>query len=59
MKGEFIPIDIGDASGMNLMNIKTKKFERKIISFFPDLEKKLGGDPMPSNTNYGLISEYF
>jgi xylulokinase len=57
--GNNSPIDYGDGAGMNLMNIKTMKWDDKALNATaPDLLNKL--PPLsPSYTILGNISEYF
>lgn len=47
-------------SGMNLMNIRTKKWESDLIQMAggPELELKLGLEPVPTKTEVGLVSRY-
>jgi xylulokinase len=57
--GKNSPIDHGDGAGMNLMNIKTKQWDKRAMeATAPDLLKKL--PPLsPSYKVIGTISNYF
>lgn len=58
-RGAYCSIDESDGSGMNLMNIKTRKWEESLINACSaDLADKLG-DPVPSITVQGPISNYY
>eukprot|EP01119_Soliformovum_irregulare_P022612 TRINITY_DN7786_c0_g1_i2.p1 TRINITY_DN7786_c0_g1~~TRINITY_DN7786_c0_g1_i2.p1 ORF type:complete len:530 (-),score=144.35 TRINITY_DN7786_c0_g1_i2:80-1450(-) len=59
LAGSFVGIDFGDASGMNLMDIRKRKWDSKILEWAaPDLASKLG-DPIASSTIVGKIHRYF
>ncbi|MCL4124730.1 UNVERIFIED_CONTAM: hypothetical protein GTU68_050016 [Idotea baltica] len=57
--GDYAPIDFADGSGMNLLDINTKKWSQKCLdSCAPDLRDRLG-DPVPAASKVGAISKYF
>jgi len=39
--GKFLGIDIGDGSGMNLMDLRTKQYIPEIIDYIPGLKDML------------------
>lgn len=41
LAGKFLACDYGDASGMNLMDIREKVYVKDMIDFIPGLEEKL------------------
>lgn len=57
--GDYAPIDYADASGMNMMDLRTKDWSPQILqAVAPDLEAKLG-TPVPSYTNIGPVSKFY
>lgn len=57
--GSYAPIDFSDASGMNLLNIRTRTWDQTCISAISsDLADKLG-PTAPSGHPIGNISSYF
>ena len=58
-RGAYCNIDESDASGMNLMNIRSRKWEKTVIdACSKDLASKLE-DPVPSITVQGAVSQYY
>ena len=57
--GKYAPIDFADASGMNLMDINTKKWWQPCLdACAPNLQAKLG-EPVATSSVLGSISNYF
>lgn len=59
--GTVAPIEISDASGMNLMDVLTYKWDDKLLNFCggPELRSKLGPEPVPGGTVLGRISPWW
>lgn len=59
--GAFSPIEVGDASGMNLMDITTYKWDSKLLEACggPALRGKLGDEPVLGGVNLGKVSKWW
>ncbi|RUS28906.1 FGGY family carbohydrate kinase [Jimgerdemannia flammicorona] len=59
--GRYAPIDTADGSGMNLMNVRTRRWEPELLKQCggPELRDKLGEEPVEGGTVVGKIDEYW
>ncbi|KAG6832258.1 hypothetical protein H0H87_002154 [Tephrocybe sp. NHM501043] len=59
--GHIVPVDISDASGMNLMDVITCKWSDILLEACggPELRSKLGPEPVIGGTVLGKVSNYF
>jgi xylulokinase len=55
------PIEVSDASGMNLMNVETLKWDQSLLEACggPSLRHKLGPEPVLGGTSIGTIGKWW
>ncbi|KAG6910009.1 hypothetical protein DXG01_013731 [Tephrocybe rancida] len=59
--GRILPVDISDASGMNLMDVISCKWSDVLLEACggPELREKLGPEPVIGGTILGKVSKFF
>ncbi|KAF8329496.1 uncharacterized protein EI90DRAFT_3155380 [Cantharellus anzutake] len=58
---QFSPLEVADASGMNLMNVTTRRWEESLLQLCggPSLREKLGEEPLLGGTIIGKIGVWW